>query len=384
MAEIEARIIADNIVSPLGFTSSENYVAVKSGCSALARYERKWNLPHAFVGAFIDRNKVEEAFAHSAKHDVYTYFEKLAIISISGALRQCSVDTSSPRTLFILSTTKGNVDLLRANEAGVPPERLMLGTAAAAIAKHFGNSNQPIVVSNACISGLSAQITAMRLLESGLYDDIIVCGVEEVSPFIVSGFQSLMALSEDECRPFDAERNGINLGEAAATVIYSNKRTSATEWKAVCGVVRNDAHHISNPSRTAEGSYLCLKAIVEGIDINELAFINAHGTATLYNDEMEAKAIDRAGLLAVPVNSLKSYYGHTLGAAGVLETIISMHAIEDHTILGTRGFDSLGVSRNLNISSSTKQTCKQSFIKLISGFGGCNAAMLFRKEYIEK
>lgn len=379
MAEIEASIIADNIVSPLGMTSAENYAAVKSGHSALTRFESKWNVPHPFVASLIDRNKVEEACKQELIHGTYTFFEKLALVSISKALRQCAVDVSSPRTLFILSTTKGNIDMLRANDEDVPAQRIMLGTTATAIAKHFGNRNQPIVVTNACISGLNAQIVAMRLLHMGLYDNIIVCGVEIVSPFIVSGFQSLMALSEDECRPFDADRNGINLGEAAATVIYSNTNSSAMIWKAVSGAVRNDAHHISNPSRTAEGCYRCLKSITENFDIDGLAFINAHGTATLYNDEMEAKAIDRAGLCVVPVNSLKGYYGHTLGAAGVLETIISMHAVNDHTIMGTRGFDNLGVSRQLNISSANIETGKLSFVKLISGFGGCNAAMLFSR-----
>lgn len=380
MAEREAKIVADNIVSPLGMTSAENYAAVKSGHSALTRFENKWDVPHPFVASLIDRNEIEEVCKQELIHGAYTFFEKLALVSISKALSQCDVDVSSPRTLFILSTTKGNIDMLRANDECVPIERILLGTTATAIAKHFGSKNQPIVVSNACISGLNAQIVAMRLLHLGLYDNIIVCGVEIVSPFIVSGFQSLMALSEDECRPFDADRNGINLGEAAATVIYSNTTNSTMTWKAVSGAVRNDAHHISNPSRTAEGCYRCLKSITENIDIDGLAFINAHGTATLYNDEMEAKAIDRAGLSAVPTNSLKGYYGHTLGAAGVLETVISLHAANDYTILGTRGFDSPGVSRKLNISSKNCETDKHSFIKLISGFGGCNAAMLFSRK----
>lgn len=389
-----ARIISSNIVSPLGFTAAENYAAVKAGRSALTRYEEmptfntqhtSFNIQHTthntpFMASLLDRDKVEQACSQLSLHGAYTYFEKLAILSITEALSQCDIDVESPRTLFILSTTKGNIEMLLSATDGVPRERLTLSAAAVAIAQHFGNSNQPLVVSNACISGLCAQITAMRLLQVGSYDNIIVCGAEVISPFIISGFQSLMALSEDECRPFDVERNGINLGEAAATVIYSSEPATTTGWQALCGAVRNDANHISNPSRTAEGSYRCLQSVMRDIDADDIAFINAHGTATLYNDEMEAKAIDRVGLIAVPVNSLKGYYGHTMGAAGVLETVISMCALSDHTVIGTRGFEELGVSRRLNISAENRPTTKQSFIKLISGFGGCNAAAVFGVE----
>jgi 3-oxoacyl-[acyl-carrier-protein] synthase-1 len=115
------------------------------------------------------------------------------------------------------------------------------------------------------------------------------------------------------------------------------------------------------------------------LDPSKLAFINAHGTATPYNDEMESIAIERAGLAGVPVNSLKGYYGHTMGAAGVLETIISMQAVDDHNILATRGFDTLGVTHHLDVTNKNRNTEKRAFIKLLSGFGGCNAALLMAK-----
>lgn len=137
----------------------------------------------------------------------------------------------------------------------------------------------------------------------------------------------------------------------------------------------NDANHISGPSRTGEGSYRCLQAL--DINKDELAFISVHGTSTLYNDEMESIAIDRAGLADVPLFSLKGIYGHTMGAAGVLETILSMQAVEHGVVFGTRGFENLGVSRPVSVSADSRTTNKQSFVKLLSGFGGCNAAMKF-------
>ena len=112
------------------------------------------------------------------------------------------------------------------------------------------------------------------------------------------------------------------------------------------------------------------------IDLKEqLAFINAHGTATLFNDQMESVAIGRAGLSELPANAYKSFWGHTMGAAGILETIICMKAIDDDTILGTRGFSELGVSGKMNICAENRPTDKKGFIKMLSGFGGCNATI---------
>ena len=94
---------------------------------------------------------------------------------------------------------------------------------------------------------------------------------------------------------------------------------------------------------------------------------------------MESIALDRALLAQVPINGLKGYYGHTMGAAGVLETIISMRAVDDGVVLPTKGYSSLGVSRNINVSSRLRTTAARSFVKLLSGFGGCNAALLMTK-----
>ena len=145
------------------------------------------------------------------------------------------------------------------------------------------------------------------------------------------------------------------------------------------GAIRNDANHISGPSRTGEGSYRALKVALGDVSPDKIAFINTHGTATLYNDEMESVAIERAGLTQVPVNGLKGYYGHTMGAAGILETILSMCAVDDNNILATRGFEIIGVTHPLVLSNQNQATDKRAFIKLLSGFGGCNAALLMAK-----
>lgn len=372
-------IAATNIISPLGMTSAATYQAVRAGRSSVKRYDRPWHLPHPVMASLMDRQQTDAAFGAGAER--YTRFERMAIVSIREALSHCDIDVQSARTLFVLSTTKGNVDLLRENPEGLPAERLLPGEAATVIARHFGNDHEPLVVSNACISGACALAEAARLIRLGRYDQAVVCGADVLSPFIVSGFHSLMAIADAPCRPFDEDRMGINLGEAAATIILKGENHStAGAWTLRAEAVRNDAYHISSPSRNGEGCYRALRGVLSFVPIDELAFVNVHGTATMFNDEMEAQALWRAGLSAVPVNSLKGYFGHTMGAAGVLESIISMLAADDGVVLGTKGFATLGVSKPVNIAADCRPTDKRMFIKTLSGFGGCNAALLFSKQ----
>ena len=365
-----AYIVADNIISPLGTGSSENYRRVLSGESALRLHSGAGiGVSEDYQASLMD----EESDGTGMIPGDYTLFEKRLILSVSKALYKAGwIEPSSDRVLFIVSSTKGNIGGL-------------LGESARKVARFFGNKVSPLVVSNACISGLCAQIEAMRALSSGRFDHVVVCGSDIQSKFIVSGFQSFKALSQQPCRPFDSSRDGLNLGEAAATMVYSSvlpdeayaSAPGGKIWIAERGAIRNDANHISGPSRTGEGSYRALKAALGDFPASDLAFVNPHGTATLYNDEMESIAITRAGLGSVPVAGYKGYYGHTMGAAGLIETIISMRAVENHMIPGTRGYNQNGVSCPLDISSSPRPTDKDSFVKLLSGFGGCNAAVLF-------
>lgn len=354
--------IADNITSPLGLTTADNLRAVLQNQSALSLHHR-WDMPEAFMASLFS-----EAQMPIRNYVVW------ACLSIREALTQCpQLDITSPRLALVMSSTKGNT-------TGSDTETF--GASAQRIADDLGITSRPVTVSNACISGLAAQILAMRLIESGEYETVIVCGCDVQTKFIVSGFQSFKALSADPCRPFDEDRYGLNLGEAVATIIYTHKteaETTCHDWVIKRGAIRNDAYHISGPSRTAEGCYRAIRTIAQDIDSQQIACINAHGTATLYNDDMESKAIERAGLSHLPVNGLKGYFGHTMGAAGVLETVVMMHAIDQGWIPGTRGYAACGTSCPLLVTSQHQPAHKTQFIKLMSGFGGCNAAALFTK-----
>lgn len=373
--------IGDSMITPLGYSVEENFAAVMEGRSELRRYESLWNLPFPCFVSLIPDEKLEAELARELSADViaslHTKFEKIALLSAVKAVKQSGIDPTSERVVFILSSTKGNVELLADEHSDL--ERVTPAHTAQLVARYFQNLNMPITVSNACISGLCAQIEAFRCLKSGQYDTAVVVGADVLSPFIVAGFQSLKALSDEQCRPFSANRRGLNLGEAAAAVVYQVAEDNVEGWQMLAGAVRNDANHISGPSRTGEGSYRALMSVLgeSQLKANDLACLNVHGTSTMYNDEMESIAITRAGLADVPVNAMKGYYGHTLGAAGVLETLLTMHAVDSGKVPATRGFDELGVSMPVRISSQHIETEKNAFVKLLSGFGGCNAAAAF-------
>lgn len=356
-------VLSDNVISPLGETSEENYQAVKEGKSAIRAYAPMTaGIPNGFVASLLSSD-----------------FEELAFRSAQKAIDASGINISSTRTVFILSSTKGAIEKLGQTD----DDKLYLGNIAQRIATRLGIQLSPIVVCNACISGLAAMILASRLLVSKKYDYAVVCGADCPGRFIISGFQSLNAMSAFSCQPFDIERQGLNLGEAAATVVLGREITTKSVnngcrkqvWQIGHGYIKNDAYHISTPSKTAEGLYEALLETMNGIDKRNIAFVNAHGTATLFNDQMEAIAIHRAELQDIPVNALKGYVGHTLGAAGIMETILCMKAVDDHTVLGTRGYEEVGVSGRIQLSSKHHSTIKTSFIKQLSGFGGCNATL---------
>ena len=359
--------IADNVLTPLGATTEENYEALKSGRSALSSYA-------SYSGRKED-DYIASRFSDEQKKKLMvkglTWFESLIYHSVKTALSGCDIDLASSRTLFVVSTTKTNIDQLSSPDY----DKIQPAASAKRIAELLGICTQPIVVCNACISGVAAIITAQRLLNAGSYDTAIVVGCDVISHFVVSGFQSLKAMSPEPCRPFDIERLGLNLGEAAATLVLGCQTKTDTGWQIVNGALRNDAYHISSPSPKGEGCASAIQYVTKGVDLQTLSAVNVHGTATMYNDQMESKAIAASGLSEIPMNTLKGYFGHTLGASGILETIITMHSVAHGELLGTKGFSEIGVSGRVNISAQPMPISKQSFVKVISGFGGCNAAV---------
>lgn len=367
---------AHNIISPLGLNTLSNFEQILKGNSGVRQQQFSFS-SDSFCCSKIDEAGIHSAFSKLGNTRNYTFAEQLCILSIQDVLQTSPIDLKDPSSLIIFSSTKGNIDILENKYPHLPESRVYLSEMTKVIADFFKCKNTPLIVSNACISGLLAIILANRFIKSGQYKNIIVCGIDIISEFTLSGFKSFNALSAEECKPFDANRTGINLGEAAASILVSADPIS--QLVITSGSSANDANHISGPSREGSGLYQSLLSTLKDLKHEKPDFINAHGTATEYNDEMEAIAFSRANIQSVPMNSLKAYYGHTLGAAGVLESILALQSLSSNKLIGSRGFENKGTSVELNIIKQTADATLNSCLKTASGFGGCNASAIYKK-----
>lgn len=372
---------SDNIITALGLTTQENAGRIAAGESGIQIFN-DFELYPSFIAASRVRDDISSKL-FSPSSSPLTRLEKFLIHSVSDALKSSTVDPSDPGTVFILSTTKGNVDLLEGRNNGLFSEdRVHLWKLGDVISQHFKNPNKPLVVSNACISGSVAIMAAARMIASGKYDHAIVTGGDIVSEFVASGFMSFQALSPEACRPFDANRTGLSLGEGAGTIILTADPAKTGQARPIAflgGATSNDANHISGPSRDGEGLYLAIEAALKEANLRpeDIDFISAHGTATPYNDEMESLALSWAGMDSTPVNSFKGYIGHTLGAAGIIETILSLWSMRNNLLIRSLGYGQNGVSKPINVITNNTPATIRYTLKTASGFGGCNAALVF-------
>ncbi|WP_262149613.1 beta-ketoacyl synthase N-terminal-like domain-containing protein [Chryseobacterium foetidum] len=371
-----------NCVTPLGFDVESNWKTLLEGKSGVALH-KVIDSHEAFFVSKIDSEKLEEEFRklfYSAQSDNqnFTRLEKMFLLSLKPLVERYQI---SDETAFILSTTKGNISLLK-NENTLP-EGVYLSKLAQKLADFLGFKTKPIVVSNACVSGVMAISVAKNMIQAGKFKDAFVVAGDEISEFVISGFNSFQAIESEPCKPYDKNRNGINLGEATASVYITSElnQNEKFKFKVLGDSAINDANHISGPSRTGDGLFASIQNAMKEAKVSseQIDFISAHGTATLYNDEMEAIAFNRMNLQNVPLNSMKGFYGHCLGASGLLESIISMESALKNTLIPSKNFKEMGVSQDLNIIKENQPAEIKYILKTASGFGGCNAAIVLEK-----
>lgn len=401
---------ADSIVSSLGFGTDENMAAVRAMKTALTPWHdgtpvclidrerlgalaaERFGLPAAGLAAGQAARQAgmpmtepaagqagEKSGASATGQNTaeYTPVEQLVLLTLGEVVAKSGITPADGRTLIVLSTTKGNIGLL-----GSDPAKCDLNRTAAVIGDYFGVAHRPLVISNACISGVSAIVIAARLIRSGAYDHVFVAGFDLLCDFIVSGFNAFKSVSPTLCRPYDAARDGLTLGEACGAVLLTrDEARSATGITVAGGGISNDANHISAPSRTGDGLWYAIRAALgeAGVGAGAVGLVNPHGTATAYNDEMESKALQLAGLCGVPCNSLKPYFGHTLGAAGVIESIVTVRELSEGICFGVKGYAECGVPYPPDVSAAHRKIRTGTALKTASGFGGCNAAVVFRR-----
>lgn len=369
-------INADSIVTPLGFGTQENLAALCSYRSGLTNHANSDVSDSPMMMAEFNDHTIRLESKILNLESQYTKFERLVIMAITDILNQTHIDLEDKAIGVVISTTKGNsvlIDHTMESQDG----RVSLWKTSDRIGRYFSAANRPIIVSNACISGVSAMIVGKRLIEAGVFESVIVAGCDVLTHFITSGFKSFKSLSANRCLPFDARRNGLNLGEGAGAVLLSPNFDDNSVLLAG-GCISNDANHISGPSRTGYELNLAIRGAMReaGVQPADISFVNTHGTATVYNDEMESKAVTLAELQNLPVQSLKPYFGHTLGASGIIETIVCAHELRMGTMFGTMGFAEPGTPMPLNVQAEHKRMKMRHCVKTASGFGGCNAAIV--------
>ncbi len=366
---METYIGAEYIASPLGFGAKNNFEACKAGKTGIQK--------QLFDG-------IKQAQLPLAKWtdqiSSYSLFDYLLGLVLEGIQAELTTEILTEKdTLVIISSTKGNIDALCAGD-----QQASLSHTAQKLQRKYNLYQQPLVLSQACISGTLALIIGADFVKNKHYKYVFVIGADVISKFVVSGFQCLYALDEDVCKPFDQDRKGLNLGEGAAGVLIS---ASSSIYSKKCmqilgGANANDANHISGPSRTGEGLQLSIKWALERskITAHDVDIINVHGTGTPYNDEMESKAYHSQQLDKVMALSLKGYFGHTLGAAGLIESVIGMQALREEMVLSAKGLDQQCVTYPLNLSHLNRKQKMTTMLKTAAGFGGVNAALIIQKQ----
>ena len=376
-----ATIISNNITSPLGLTTEQTYKAVREGKSGLSHYpcengEGGWNdLPFPIEASLFSKEQWDKIMV-----DGFSKFESLVLHSVKAAIS--TLIFNKERAILILSSTKGDIELLEKGE-----EMPSLADAAKKVSLAIGIENDPIVVCNACISGVSAIILGQRLVDCGNFTHVIVCGADVQSRFIVSGFQSLKALSDEPCRPFDKDRAGLNLGEGAAYLVMETAASASKRGvKPMCQLSGYgnacDAFHQTASSPEGEGAWLAMQEALRmaGLQPGEIQYVNAHGTGTPNNDESESHALRRIfGEDLPPVSSTKSFTGHTTSASGSIEAVICMLALEHQFMPPQINWHT---PMDDGIVPVTDSTPKQEIRHILSnafGFGGNDSSLVISK-----
>lgn len=394
------------MITPLGEGVGKNFSAILRGESGVTGTTDPRITQSALTAGIIPEEvyvNVRECLGARAKSLTRTEILTCGCLKslIKSLPQELQTALGNGRTGIVVATAKGNISALEGRCGSGPfipsdDDKVLFSSMTRCISEFSGVRESDIrIISNACISGVSAIVAARRMLLVGDYDMVIVVGADTQNRFITSGFASFKSLSPELCRPYDESRCGLNLGEAAGAMALISM---PVRWS--CGLdgesgyvtidggaVSDDANHISGPSRTGDGLFFAMRNAMKeaGVNAAGIDLLQMHGTATAYNDEMESKAACLAGVQNVPLQSLKPYFGHTMGASGVIETIIAAAEIQEGIIAGTKGYEKSGI--RLNVSASNRLITRNLVmsspagkinhcLKTASGFGGTNAAVL--------
>ncbi|MDP3284644.1 MAG: beta-ketoacyl synthase N-terminal-like domain-containing protein, partial [Desulfobacterales bacterium] len=289
----------------------------------------------------------------------------------------------------ILATTTGEIEILQRSILERRPEadKSLPNHQHGKIISLAGTYGRGMVVSAACASSSAAVSKAASMIRNKEIDCVLVVACDCVSEFVTAGFSSLMALDSDKAKPFDKNRRGLSLGEAAGFMLIMSEERAAREKRHVIGEIAgwgltNDANHITGPSKDGSGLSRAVYNALRSADLsgNEIGSISAHGTGTIYNDSMEMRAIKKVfDKRPLPVYSVKGGTGHTLGAAGLLEIIIAFESLNRLVVPPTVNLRDIDREAEGWVSSGLQSFESPVTLSTNSGFGGVNSALVLKK-----
>ncbi|NCC49820.1 MAG: beta-ketoacyl-[acyl-carrier-protein] synthase family protein [Spartobacteria bacterium] len=298
----------------------------------------------------------------------------------------------SPAIKLLLATTTGEIDWLQRGvvEASRDVADSLLSRLLKQISRICGGLNNAMVISSACASSTVAIAQAASLIRSGIEEAVLVVACDCITEFVFSGFSALQALDPDVARPFDQHRAGLSLGEGAGCVLMMSEERARRLNRPILGEVAgwgmsNDANHMTGPSRDGAGLKHAIELALKtaGVAADRVGAICAHGTGTAYNDSMEMKAFKAVFGQPLSTFSIKGGSGHTMGSAGLIEAVLSLHAVTAGMLPGTVGLSCVDDEAEGWVSNENRTCDAEWILSTNSGFGGTNAALLLKKQNVK-
>jgi 3-oxoacyl-[acyl-carrier-protein] synthase II len=364
-------LTAAGMVSGLGSTLTENWQRLQNGQTAIK--------PITYFDTSAIDYRLSSAVPDLRTEQTNNFVQELA----RRAIKQ--IETVPQNTFVIWTGIKGNAQYI---ESGLTQDTLHLPRHYRHwIEERYATTAGGMEVNAACASSAVGVALGAQRIALGEQSSVLVCGADLASRFVHLGFSALKALTATAARPFDENRDGLVLGDGATALLLMDEQTAGingfTKLAEISGWgISNDANHITGPARDGIGLILSIRQALEmaALDPEEVQALCAHGTATRYNDGMELTAVETLfGSRRFPVFSVKGSIGHTLGAAGGIETALSAWALKHKTVLPTVGLQEAEERAKGRVSAEPQIFEGENILTTNSGFGGVNAALLLRK-----
>ncbi|WP_166921477.1 beta-ketoacyl-[acyl-carrier-protein] synthase family protein [Flavobacterium poyangense] len=387
------------IISSIGNSVEENFNSLVNQKSAITRVEHITTV-HAEINKVGEIKKTNSELIDALNLPADNNFSRTAMIGTFAAKQAVEnagiTSINEFRTGLISATSVGGMDMTEKHyyDYFEKPELVKYischdgGDVADKIAEELGLKGMVTTISTACSSAANSIMLGARLIKSGKLDRVIVGGSDALAKFTINGFKTLMILSDDYNKPFDNNRKGLNLGEAAAYLVLESDEIVAKQNKKILARVSgygnaNDAFHQTASSENGDGAYLAMKKAFEvsGLNPSEIDYINVHGTATPNNDLSEGRAILRIyeNENVPDFSSTKPFTGHTLAAAAAIEAVYSVLAIQNDVVYPNLNFETPMEEFDLKPHTALKNKNIEHVLSNSFGFGGNCSTLIFSK-----